>query len=450
MSDLELLASPDAAALAAVLRAVLLEVHFDRVNHDLRLPAFGGDYLIRPFPLPGSPVDLPDMKTRLRRVVKSSGHDSERRFAKRIQLAFRLLMFGEPVDREQASDLFGAGRQEWIDVAIRIGLFVHDGPNQLRMNGLSIYSRRLPKGDALCLLADTPSHFNGRSRPLRVYAGADSYELMARVSGAEMIRGYAVEMGSGSGIQSITALKTHPAIVKAVGVERDRRAMHVSLFNAALNGVADRYVAVPDAEPLRELLGRHEVVLGMSNPPFLALPSSVRIDEESRALLPDVSEIRDTPDGGVVDVERSFPQAGWGGQDGLDVTRQFIDVFRSVGARRILIYSQFAGDERAPSLIQKHVERIGEFEFAFEPVGDNGAIGKKPVQTASESALTLARLLTAALLEKQNPQRIRLAIREGGPEHGLMKKIAAQIEASYRQLGISHFHDGFVHLVRRG
>jgi hypothetical protein len=38
-------------------------------------------------------------------------------------------------------------------------------------------------------------------------------------------------------------------------------------------------------------------------------------------------------------------------------------------------------------------------------------------------------------------------VREGGPEHGLMQNLAAQIEASYRQLGISHFHDGFVHLV---
>ena len=49
-----------------------------------------------------------------------------------------------------------------IEVAIRVGLFVHDGPNQLRMNGLSIYSRRLPEGDALCLLADTPPYFNSK------------------------------------------------------------------------------------------------------------------------------------------------------------------------------------------------------------------------------------------------------------------------------------------------
>jgi methylase of polypeptide subunit release factors len=449
MSDLELLASAEAAAFAAVLRELLRELHFDQVNHDLRLPEFGGDYLIRPFPLPGSPVDVSDIKARLRHVVKSSADDGDRRFAKRIQLAFRFLMFGEPIDRKALADLFGAERRKWIEVAMSVGLFVADGPNQTRMNGLSICSRRLPGVDGLYLLADTPPHFKTRSGPLRVYAGADSYELMLRVSAGDAIRGYAVEMGSGSGIQLIAALKKRPAIVKAIGVERDRRAMHVSLFNAALNQAAERFAVVSDVEQLRKLLGRHEVAFGMSNPPFLAVPASVRVDEQSRTLLSNVSEIRDTPDGALVDVEAAFPQAGWGGQDGLDLTRQFIDVFRSVGASKVIIYSQFAGDERGPSLIQKHVERTGDCEFAFEPVKSGGGMQKKPVYTAGESALTVARLLTAVLLEKQEPQRLRLVVREGGPEHRLMRDLAAQIEASYRRLGISHFHDGFVHLVRR-
>jgi hypothetical protein len=372
------------------------------------------------------------MKARLRHVVKSSANESERPFAKRIQLAFRFLMFGEPIDRKALADLFGAERRKWIEVAMSVGLFVADGPNQLRMNGLSICSRRLPGSDALYLLADTPRHFNTRSGPLRVYVGADSYELMLRVSAGDSIHGYVVEMGAGSGIQLIAALKKHPAIVKAIGVERDRRAMHVSLFNAALNQAAERFAVVSDVKQLRELLGRHEVAFGMSNPPFLAVPSSV-----------------ETPDGALVDVETAFPQAGWGGQDGLELTRQFIDVFRSIRGSKVIIYSQFAGDERGPSLIQKHVERTGDFEFAFEPVKSGGGMQKKPVHTAGESALTVARLLTAVLLEKEKPQRLRLVVRQGGPEHRLMQNLAAQIEASYRQLGISHFHDGFVHLLAK-
>jgi methylase of polypeptide subunit release factors len=265
-----------------------------------------------------------------------------------------------------------------------------------------------------------------------VYAGADSYELMLRVCAGEPIRGYAVEMGAGSGIQLITALKKHPAIVKAIGVERDRRALHVSSFNAALNQAADRFVAVPDAERLREVLDGHDVALGLSNPPFLAVPDSL-----------------ETPDGQLVDVEAAFPQAGFGGIDGLEITRQFIDLFRSVGASRLLIYSQFAGDEHGPSLIRKFVDRTGDFEFAFEPIKSGGGINKKSVHTAAESALTVARLLTAVLLEKQKPERPRFMVRKGGPEHGLMQNLAAQIEASYRRLGVTHFHDGFVHLVRK-
>ena len=263
-----------------------------------------------------------------------------------------------------------------------------------------------------------------------MYAGADSYELMLRVSAGDPIRGYAVEMGSGSGIQLIAALKKHPAITRAIGVERDRRALHVSLFNAAVNQEADRFMVVSDAEPLRQLLGSHDVAFGMSNPPFLAAPESVK-----------------TPDGALVDVETAFPQAGWGGEDGLQVTRQFIDVLRSVGASKVMIYSQFAGGEHGPSLIQNDVERTGDFEFAFEPIKNGGGMNKKSIHTAAESAMTVARLLTASLLEKQDPKRLRLVVREGGPEHRLMQNMAAQIEASYRRLGISHFHDGFVHLT---
>ena len=431
MSDLELLASAEAAAFAAVLRALLQEVHFDQVNHDLRLPEFGGDYLIRPFPLPGSPVDVSNMKARLRHVVKSAGNESDRRFAKRIQLAFRFLMFGEAIDRKALADFFGAERREWIDMGINVGLFVPDGPNQLRMNGLSIFSRRLPGGDALYLLVDTPPHFYARSGPLRVYAGADSYELMLRISAGDPTSGYVVEMGTGSGIQLITALKKHRAIVKAIGVERDHRALRVSLFNAALNQEADRFMVVPDAGQLREVLGGHDVAFGLSNPPFLAVPGSL-----------------EAFDGQLVDVEAAFPQAGWGGSDGLQITRQFIDVFRSVGAGKLLIYSQFAGDAHGPSLIQKFVERTGDFEFAFEPIKSGGGINKKPVHTAAESALTVARLLTAVLLEKQKPERPRLAVREGGPEHRLMQNLTAQIEESYRRLRVTHFHDGFVQLTR--
>jgi methylase of polypeptide subunit release factors len=449
-SDLESLASHDGAAIAAVLRDVLREVQFDQVNHDLRLRDYGGDYLVRPFPLPGSPVDVANMKTRLRHVARSAADADDRRFARRIELAFTFLMFGEPLNRRDLEELVGSQRVMAIDRALQAGLFVSAGAGQIRMDGLSVFSRRLPRDHAVYLVADTPPHFTTRSGPQRVYAGADSYELMQRVAGMEPVSGHCVEMGSGSGIQLITALRCHPGIVRAIGVERDRRARYVSLFNTVLNQVEDRVAVVSDEAQLRGLLGSEQVSFGMSNPPFLALPASIPLDAESRALLSNVRAIHDTADGSLLDVEAAFPQAGWGGEDGLQVTRQFLEVLFALQAPggTIVLYSQFAGDESGPSRIRTYVEQAGGFECTFDPVMSADGVARTARYGASESATTVARLLTAALMAQQQPHRVRLAVRAGGPEHVLMQKLAGQIEASYARAGITHFHDGFLTLVR--
>ncbi len=60
------------------------EVHFDQVNRDLRLPRDGGDYEIRPFPLPTSPADTGEMRVRLRDAVKVSRGSDDVVLARRI------------------------------------------------------------------------------------------------------------------------------------------------------------------------------------------------------------------------------------------------------------------------------------------------------------------------------------------------------------------------------
>ena len=97
--DLAPLATERGKELAKVLRDILREVHFDQVNHDLRLPRYGGDYDIRPFPLPASPVDTHEMKVRLRNAVKASRNPEDTAFARRIQRAFALFMFGQVLTR---------------------------------------------------------------------------------------------------------------------------------------------------------------------------------------------------------------------------------------------------------------------------------------------------------------------------------------------------------------
>jgi hypothetical protein len=477
-ADLSALATPEGVALANVLKQVLREVHFDQVNHDLRLPQYGGDYDIRPFPLPVSPVDVQNMKVRLRAAVKTSRATEEATLARRIRQAFAFFMFGESLSPQALEELFGKDRQASIEAGLRLGLFIDATGGTIRMNGLSVLSRRLPNGDVMYVLADTPPHFaaqaahqrrEGSGSPsriagtARVYIGADSYELMERVSAISAISAYCVEMGSGSGIQLITALKQHPAISKAIGIERETRAIHVSLFNAALNGAVEKMVVVDDERGLHIALNGHRVSFAMMNPPFIAMPEWIDIDAEDRPALSTLMDIRETGSGFQGNLRTIFPEAGWGGEAGLDVTKQFLQTLFPLLApqSQTIIYSQFAGDEQGPTLLRDYVQTIGGFSFGFEPA-QSGAIAVMDPQSSrvvegrsqtvfriDEAAVSVARLIVAALMARQDETRLRVMIRKGGLEHAWLVKFAQRIEETYGRLGIKHFHDGFVVLTRR-
>ena len=460
--DLPLLATRRGKDLARALREILHDVHFDQVNHDLRLPRYGGDYDIRPFPLPTSPVDVQEMKVRLRGAVKASRHSEEAGLARRIQRTFALFMFGQALTRQALEELFGDARKPPIHDAFEVGLLVPAEGDTVRTNGLSFFSRRLPNGQVVHLAADTPRHFDTRAAEQRVYAGADSYELLGRISAIDAVSGVSVEMGSGSGIQLIAALKQHPAIIRAVGVERDRRAMHVSLFNAALNGVDHKLVIVPTHDALARALDGEAIAFAMTNPPFLAMPEWIDIDADDCPRLRRLMDIRATDPGCQGDLRSIFPGAGWGGEDGLAVTKEFVDTLFTLLAddSRTVIYSQFAGDAGGPRVLHDHVQQRGGFRFAFEPVKPRTLVMQRPgsdriaegesrtILSAGEAAVSVARLIVAALIARENPDRVRVAVRKGGPEDVWQAKFAARIEARYRQQGITHFHDGFVVLTK--
>ena len=304
------------------------------------------------------------------------------------------------------------------------------------MNGVSLFSRRVAAGDAMYALADTPPHFTTRSGRQRVYVGADSYELMDHIARLPGVTGHCLELGSGSGIQLITALKQHPSVVRAVGMERDRRAVNVSRFNAALNGVDDRMVIIARDDDLGNVLEPRQASLAVSNPPFLAMPAWIDIDKDDAPLLSG-------------DLRSLFPSAGWGGEDGLEVTKSFIRELQPLLAShgRAIIYSQFPGDESGPVLLQRFVEEIGGFDFGFEAIRSHGPYVKKAVHSASDAAARVAGLIVAAAMEKREPARVRVAIRSGSPEHGLLLRLTTSLEKSYQRLGITHFHDGFVTLT---
>jgi len=440
----------------------LRDVHFDQVNRDLRLPCYGGDYEIRPFPLPNSPVDRHEMKVRLRGAVKASRRSDEALLARRIQQAFAFFMCGESLTGDRLGELLGAESRARIDEGLELGLFVKAEGQTIRMNGLSLFSKKLRSGDVIHVFADTPTHFETRAARQRVYAGADSYELMARISMMSGISGCCVEMGSGSGVQLIAALKQYPAITRAIGTERDRRAQHVSLFNAALNGVDDRMTVVSDDDGLRQVLGGEPISFAMTNPPFIAMPAWLDIDPEDTAALSGLMDIRETEHGFQADLRSVFPEAGWGGPDGLDVTKEFLAALFPLlaGESRVVIYSQFAGDSDGPTALRDYIRPRAEVRIAFEPVTSRTLVEARTEAgrvvegenrkrlSAGETAAAVARLIVAALMEKREPGRLRVSIRKGGPEDLLMTKCARRIEDSYRNQNISHFHDGFVVLTR--
>ena len=64
----------------------------------------------------------------------------------------------------------------------------------------------------------------------------------------------------------------------------------------------------------------------------------------------------------------------------------------------------------------------------------------RTVLTAGEAAASVARLIVAALVARENPERFRVAVRTGGRE---------DVWQGYQLHGISHFHDGFAVLTKR-
>src|SRR3954452_23377980 len=369
-TDLSALSTGPGRELARVLRSVLHDVHFDQVNRDLRLPRYGGDYEIRPFPLPGSPVDTHEMKVRLRDAVKASRGSVDDLLARRIRQAFAFFFFGEALHQHELAELFGAERTASLDEGLRLGLFIKVSGQTIRMNGLLLLLRRLRNGAVIHAFADTPPHFATRTAQQRVYAGADSYELLERVSEMAELSGYCVEMGSGSGIQLIAALKQHRGIIRAIGNERDRRALQVSLFNAALNEVDDRMAVVDNDDDLPRALEGHSISLAITNPPFIAMPAWIDVDPEDRTALAGVMDIRETAHGFQGDLRTVFPPAGWGGEDGLEVTKHFVDVVVPLLARegQMVIYSQFAGNPDGPTAFQDYAPPGGDIRVAFESV----------------------------------------------------------------------------------
>ena len=164
----------------------------------------------------------------------------------------------------------------------------------------------------------------------------------------------------GSGIQALAALRTHADT--AVAADVSPRAVGFTLFNAHLNGYADRLtVRRSDVYDGIRALGPFDAVL--ANPPFVAVPPP--------------------PAGLSENVEWALYADG--GPDGADVVRKIVagadDALLRPGGRLSMV-SEFPNIRAAarwlPALGEGSVETAMQFAVIYEPVAH--------VQTAEEYA----------------------------------------------------------------
>jgi len=445
--NLEALESARGEAFATALAGLLKETGFDLGNSSLRDADRGGNYNTHPFPLPALAMNVQAMRDWMAQIQAGDAVAPEG-YTRRTRLALEFFMFGTALGPKPLAEVFGSSHSDLIEKGIALGLFRRtDG--RVHMNGLSLVSSTLPGGEVIYIFADTPPYFDSYSAAERVYIGPDSYLLRDRVFQERIREGIVAEAGSGSGFQLISLLRAYPTISMAVGLEIDRRAIAVSRFNSFLNGVHDRLAIVDSAEAFHAALQGKRVDLAITNPPFIAFPETADIDPRDRLSWSRFTTVDSHEPGRfTVNLRSLWAAAGWGGPDGLRITRQFLDLLLPVlnkGARMI-IFSSFGGTNAGPESFIQEIERKKEFSALFEPesprtlVLSDGREGRtRSVQEAWEAAIG-----NVAIFLQQHPEFN--ADRRGMVE--AMQRLVAIVEDGYRKHNITHFHGGFVVIER--
>lgn len=329
-----------------LMQKVLREIDYDHLNSLIRW-----DYSSAPLPNASRSWIHSDIQT------LEGKHLSPREAA-----GIKFFLLGEPLEFDDAQKIFGRHAGSIIDAGLTLGVFRRTETGTLGLNGLALVSHKLSGGKVVYAFCDEPPWSEHALDRQRVYSGTDSYFMNAKLQTLRDIDGVVAEMGSGSGIQLITALLLNDKVELALGIETEARARNVSLLNAHLNGVADRFAVGTHAGDLNNLLNGREIRLAISNPPFIAAPAHVNVAPGT------AEEIS-------IDLSMLFPAAGWGGEDGLIHTRKFVAALLPYMAEnsQILIYSQFA--KGADSLLAAD-------EFRHEYPGEGVSFEKFPLNAS--------------------------------------------------------------------
>jgi hypothetical protein len=448
--------------LARILREILQEVEFDRLNRELQHELFGANYDWAPCPMSESRVDYFTIRKGLESCARGLRSP---KLTPRQGGSFRFFMFLESLPRDELETLFGEERRDRINDFMDAGLFVQTDDGRIRMNGLFLSSKRLGvemHGEVIYILADSAQYVN----PARVYIGSDSYELLNKLPDLAGLSGTGIDMGSGSGVQLIAALKLFPDVKKMVGYEVDRRAINVSKFNAHLNGVGDRVVIVENDKDLATALspdGNH-ADFAISNPPFMPVPEFIEVDTDDAEKLSISYQTRSASDAPyrVSEVSSSvgksqirfslrnmWPVSGWGGPDGMSVLGPMLEILFAFikPSGKITVCGVFAGNESGPTKIVEFVERHSGWELRWEPWESSPyVIGP------SIPAQFMANGVTAHMIRGSNTEApIRLDLPEVlQPQfRKVAMKYSHRILDIYLSLGVTYFHKGFLTLTKQ-
>jgi methylase of polypeptide subunit release factors len=262
----------------------------------------------------------------------------------RQKIALKLCFSGSAIPREQVRTLLGDRDPALIRNLLRQKIAIEEEDGAMRLNNLCMSSLSLdgavPPGP-LYLLSDINKVWStGGIEPVDTIE-ITSLSLLRTIEKNHQrfkkVAGVAADLGSGGGIQAIALLRTNPKLTRVIGLEIEPHALNLSRFNALLNGVADRFVPVDNRktkanlaeDALRDALNGEKLALVVTNPPFNLIPESLG---------------------------ESFTKYGYGGPDGLAVTRLFM---RQAMANldpdkgEVVIYSQFGLDENGRPLFEK-------------------------------------------------------------------------------------------------
>jgi hypothetical protein len=262
----------------------------------------------------------------------------------RQKIALKLFFSGSAISKEQIRSLVGDKVPELVGNLLRQKIAVEEDDGSVRLNNLCVSSLPFhganPAGP-LYLLSDINKVWStGAVEPVDTIE-ITSLSLLRSIEKNQdrlkKVEGVAADLGSGGGIQAIALLRMNPKFARVIGLEIEPYSINLSRFNALLNAVSDRFLPVDnrktkpnlEEDALRDELHGEKLALVVTNPPFNLIPESLG---------------------------ESFTKYGYGGPDGLALTRLFMRQATSnldPNKGEIIVYSQFGLGKNGRPLFEK-------------------------------------------------------------------------------------------------